>query len=224
MAISLEPLFLGTLLVIKVSGFALVMGILWGLWGAFSHIKNPLGLGFVCAFINLVIKGLPEIIVIFAFYFAGPVVYEWTVGHPLPFDGLWMGVIGLGALFGAYATGVFLSAYGAIGKGPLVAGKALGLNRFQVLRYLIFPQGLRHCLMPLSNLWLILLKDTALLSLIGGMELLGQAQILAAYTLEPLKYYGAACLIYLALSSVSGWGFQQWQKRLLAPVSAKEGV
>ena len=113
------------------------------------------------------------------------------------------GVIALGLIFSAYASQVFRSAFLAIDHGQLDAGKALGFTRMQIFMRIEVPQSWRHAIPGLGNLWLVLLKDTAIVTLIGLTDLMNQAKIAASTTREPFTYYLIAALIYLVITSIS---------------------
>ncbi|MNJ08403.1 Arginine ABC transporter permease protein ArtQ [compost metagenome] len=113
------------------------------------------------------------------------------------------GVIALGLCFGAYATEVFRGAILAIPKGHREAGLALGLSKTRIFSKLILPQMWRMALPGLGNLFMILMKDTALVSVIGLEEIMRQAQNGVTNTKLPFTFYMAAACIYLCLTIVA---------------------
>jgi len=124
--------------------------------------------------------------------------------------------VALGAVFSSYASEVFLSAFRAIPHGQYEGGYALGLSRWQTLRLVVLPQLVRIALPGLSNLWLILLKDTALVSVIGLSDIIRQTSIAARVTKQAFLFFGIACLIYLALAILSSFAFaaiERWAGR-----------
>jgi polar amino acid transport system permease protein len=106
----------------------------------------------------------------------------------------------------SYSSEVFLSAFRAIPHGQYEAADAMGLHRRQALRLIILPQIVRLALPGLSNLWLSLMKDTALVSVITLNDLLRQTQVAVSSTKQPFFFYAVACLLYLGLSMVSSVG------------------
>jgi polar amino acid transport system permease protein len=116
------------------------------------------------------------------------------------------GMVALGAVFSAYASEVFLSAFRAIPKGQYEGGYAIGLSNGQTMRLVVLPQLIRIALPGLANLWLILLKDTALVSAIGLTDILRQAGVAARVTKHAFLFFGVATLIYLVLSIISSFG------------------
>ena len=116
------------------------------------------------------------------------------------------GMVALGVVFSSYASEVFLSAFRAIPHGQYEGGYAIGLTNGQTMRLVVLPQLIRIALPGLANLWLILLKDTALVSAIGLADILRQAGIAARVTKHAFLFFGVASLIYLVLAIISSFG------------------
>ena len=131
-------------------------------------------------------------------------------------NGFVAGMVALGLVFSAFASEVFLGAFRGIGKGQYEAGSALGLSRFQTMQLIIVPQLIRLALPGLSNLWMVLLKDTALVSVIALDDLLRKTNIAVGATKEPFFFYFVACMIYLVMSIISSIGIDRinaWAQR-----------
>jgi polar amino acid transport system permease protein len=116
------------------------------------------------------------------------------------------GMVALGVVFSSYASEVFLSAFKAVPAGQYEGGYAIGLSRWQTMRLVVLPQLIRIALPGLANLWMILLKDTALVSAIGLNDILRQAGVAARVTKQAFLFFGVAALIYLVLAIVSSVG------------------
>ena len=126
------------------------------------------------------------------------------------------GMVALGLVFSAFASEVFASAFKGVPEGQGEGASALGLTRIQTMRLVTAPQLIRLALPGLANLWLILLKDTALVSVIAVDDLMRQVRVAAGSEREPFFFYAVALLIYLALSIVSSFGIQgveRWSER-----------
>jgi polar amino acid transport system permease protein len=168
-----------------------------------------------------IFRGLPELLTIFIIYYGGQILAREAVGLVVPgarveITGFLAGMIALGIVFSAYAGEVFVSAFQGIPKGQWEGAEALGLHRFQVMRLVIAPQLIRLALPGLANLWLILLKDTSLVSVISLDELTRMSSVAARVTREPFFFYGIACLTYLAMSIISSIGIaavERWSER-----------
>jgi polar amino acid transport system permease protein len=124
------------------------------------------------------------------------------------------GMIALALVFSAYASEVLSSAFRAIPKGQYEAGSALGLRPGKTMRLIILPQLVRIALPGLGNLWMILLKDTALISVIGLGDILRQTGVAARVTKEAFFFYGIACLLFLLLAMASSIVFSKIEIRV----------
>lgn len=154
------------------------------------------------------LRGLPEILVVFLIYFGLTQLVFLLTGEFVEFSAFWCGVVSLAIIFAAYASQSLRGAIKAIPLGQWESGAALGLNRRQVFLKIIMPQVWRHALPGLSNQWLVLLKDTALVSLIGVEDLMRQAELINAATHKPFTWYGIAALIYLIITLISQYGIR----------------
>ena len=124
------------------------------------------------------------------------------------------GVFALSLIFASYASQLYVGGDSmTIPKGQWESGAALGLSRPYTFINLIMPQVWRHALPGLSNQWLVLLKDTALVSLIGVDDLMRQAGYINTNTHEPFTWYGIAALIYLVITLISQAGIRKLELR-----------
>jgi polar amino acid transport system permease protein len=113
------------------------------------------------------------------------------------------GVTALSIAFGAYATEVFRAALMELPRGQWESAYAMGMTRRQTFFCIILPQVWRLALPGLGNLFQVLLKDTALVSVVGLDELMRQAYVASGYTKEPFTFYLTAAFIYLGLTAVA---------------------
>lgn len=196
-------IILGVWETIKVAFFSLTLGLFFGLSGALGEASKITWLRYVCIGLTSIIRGIPELLVIFLVYFGGSIALAVLFGHYVNVSPFLAGVVALSLLFGAYAAQVFRGAFAVIPTGQAEAGRALGLTRWQIFRLIELPQAWRYALPGIGNLWLILLKDTSLVSLIGLSELMNKSQLAASTTHQPFTFYSIAAIIYLLLTSVS---------------------
>lgn len=167
-----------------------------------------------------VFRGLPELLTLFIVYYGGQILLQKVVAlfgdGRAEVNGFVAGFVALGLVFAAYASEVFLGAFRGIGKGQYEAAHALGLKTLPTMRLVILPQLIRLALPGLANLWLVLLKDTSLVSVIALDDLLRKANIAVGATKQPFFFYFVACMIYLAMSVVSSIGIvgiERWSDR-----------
>lgn len=179
--------------------FALSMATLFLLLG---QLKNRFINGFILVY-STIIRGIPEILVIFLTFFGAAVILTKIFGSYTELSPFFAGVLALGLVFAAYTYEVLRGAFEAIPKGQFEASKALGISGTQSFFHIIFPQLMQRALPGLSNLWLILLKETSLVSVIGLEELMRKSSLAAGVKHDPLFYYCYGALFYLAITAFS---------------------
>lgn len=191
---------------IRLSLASVALGLLLGLAGASAKISNSRLLRGVGGFYTSVVRGVPETLWVLMAYFGTVSLMNWLgsyFGNPyLTLSPFLAGTLALGLCFGAYATEVFRGALLAVPPGQKEAGLALGMSNARIFWRITLPQLWRVALPGLGNLYLILLKDTALVSLITLDELMRKAQVAANATREPFTFYFTAALIYLVLTMI----------------------
>ena len=188
---------------------SLVGGMVLALAFSAAELSKRSWLVWPVATLTTIIRGLPELLVVLVIYFGSTQVLFLITGEYVEFSPFACGVLALSLLFASYATQTLRAALNAVPAGQRLAALALGLGKSHIFFRIVLPQAWRHALPGLGNQWLVLLKDTALVSLIGVNEMMRQAQMASASTYEPFTWYAAAALIYLAISLVSEFGLKQ---------------
>jgi octopine/nopaline transport system permease protein len=203
-----DELFRATLMTIAVSITAMIIGF------SFAAIFTPLklskykSLNLVANIYTTVIRGVPELLVIYLFFFGGSgaimfVASMFGYNDYIEINAFVTGSFAIGIISGAYSTEVFRGAIQSIDKGQFEAAKVLGLSKFIQFHKIIFPQMLRLAIPNLSNVWQITLKDTSLISVTGLVEIMRQSYIAAGSTRDPLFFYSFAAVLYLLLTFLS---------------------
>ena len=203
----------GALMTVKLALSALCLGLVLGLLGALAKTSPYKPLQWLGGFYSTLVRGVPELLWVLLIYF-GTVNLMRALGEffgnpDLALSAFAAGVIALGLCFGAYATEVFRGAILAIPKGHREAGVALGLSKWRIFTKLIMPQMWRIALPGLGNL----MKDTALVSVIGLEEIMRHAQIGVTMSKQPFTFYMVAALMYLGLTVVAMTGMHFLEKR-----------
>ena len=203
-----DELAIATLMTIAVSISAMVIGFV------FAAIFTPLKLS-KRKYLNLisnsyttVIRGVPELLVIYLFFFggSGAIMYVASIfgyNDYIEINAFITGSFSIGIISGAYSTEVFRGAIQSIDKGQFEAAKVLGVSKFTQFYKIILPQMLRLAIPNLSNVWQITLKDTSLISVTGLVEIMRQSYIAAGSTRDPLFFYSIAAVLYLLLTYLS---------------------
>ena len=203
-----DELFYATLMTIAVSITAMLVGFFFALIFTPLKLSKYKTLNLVGNFYTTVIRGVPELLVIYLFFFggSGAIMYVASIfGYYeyIEINAFITGSMAIGIISGAYSTEVFRGAIQSIDKGQFEAAKVLGINKFGQFYKIILPQMLRLAIPNLSNVWQITLKDTALISVTGLVEIMRQSRIAAGATRDPLFFYSIAALIFLMLTFLS---------------------
>ena len=215
-----DELLAGLWITVSLALSTLPFGLALGFAVALARRSSRWWANDLAAAFTTVFRGLPELLTLFLIYYGGSTLIQmafqafgWGYVEVSPFVA---GMIALGLVFASFAAEVFSSAFKGIPHGQDEGAAALGLSRLQTMRLVIAPQLVRLALPGLANLWLILLKDTALVSVIAVDDLMRQTRVAAGSEREPFFFYAVACGIYLTLSIVSSAGVKRvetWSER-----------
>lgn len=218
----------GTILTIKLSLTSLIFGLFFGLLGAVAKRSPVWFIKKLADIYTTVVRGLPELLVVFAIYFGAEILVSsltYKIGYTqrIELGSFWPGVMALSVMFGAYATEVFRMAIEEIPKGQWESAQSLGMRPFQTFWRIILPQMWIVALPSLGNLFLVLLKDTALVSLIGLKDLIYYSSRAAQSTQAPFTFFLVAALVYLGLTIVvtSLISFCEWRANPAARYAKK---
>ncbi len=194
-------------ILIAISGFAI--GSVIGTFGAWAKVSGGKTIRFIADGYTTVLRGIPDLLVIYLFYFGGSAAVT-AIGRFfgsdgfIGFPGFLAGALAVGITSGAQQTEVFRGAFKAVHRGEIEAAIACGMSRGLRFRRIIAPLTVRHALPGMGNVWQVVLKESALVSITGVVELLRQAQIGAGSTGMPFNFYVVAGATYLAISTLSG--------------------
>ncbi|AYC34680.1 ABC transporter permease subunit [Pseudomonas cavernae] len=207
----------GTLMTIQLALSALALGLVLGLLGALAKTSPFRTLQWLGGTYSTLVRGVPELLWVLLIYFGTVNLMHGIgalVGNPsLELSPFAAGSIALGLCFGSYATEVFRGAILAIPRGHREAGQALGLSKTRILWRLILPQMWRIALPGLGNLFMILMKDTALVSVIGLEEIMRRSQIAVTASKQAFTFFLVAAFIYLGLTILAMIGLYWLEKR-----------
>jgi len=203
-------------LAVAITGFAI--GVMIGILLAWGRIAGNPGIRMGCEAYTTVMRGIPDLLVIYLFYFGGSLAVtnlfqsfgrEGFTGIP-PFLA---GAAAIGCISGAYQSEVYRGAFRALSPGEIDAGRSVGMHRWLLFRRIIAPQVARHALPAIGNIWQMALKESALISITGLVELMRQSQIAAGSTRRPFEFYLIAAGIYLTITWVTQIGFEAMERR-----------
>ena len=203
-----DELFYATLMTIAVAITAMFIGFFFALIFTPLKLSKNKFLNLIANSYTTVIRGVPELLVIYLFFFGGSAAIMFVAsifgyGEYIEINAFMTGAFSIGIISGAYSTEVFRGAIQSIDKGQFEAANVLGLSKFGKFFKIILPQTLRLALPNLSNVWQITLKDTSLISVTGLVEIMRQSYIAAGSTRDPLFFYSFAAVLYLLLTYLS---------------------
>lgn len=199
------PILQGALVTLEIALLAYAIGLLLGLLGASARLSHWRPLQATAVGYSTLVRAIPELLLIILLYYAGPQAFNSALDAlgwdgSLAISGFATAVGVLAFVQGAYMTEVFRGAILAIPRGQLEAADAYGFSRWIRFRRIVVPAMLPNALPGMSNLWLILIKDTALVSVIGFEELFFTAQQAAASTRSYFLFYAVAGALYLVMT------------------------
>ncbi len=209
----------GVFITISLALATLPVGLVIGFFVALAKRSDEPSLRLAGNVYTTIFRGLPELLTLFVVFYGGQIavgqiIRFFSPGAVVEINSFVAGMVALGVVFSSYCSEVFLSAFRAIPAGQYEGGYAIGLSKGQTMRLIILPQLIRVALPGLANLWLNLLKDTALVSAIGLPDTLRQAGIAARVTKEAFLFFGVACLVFLVLAMISSIGIHAIERKV----------
>ncbi len=212
-----DQLLSGTWVTIQLALISLVIAVLFGLLGAWAKLSKNFVAQKTAAGYTTVVRGVPDLVLILLVFYGGQELAN-SIGTV---TGLWeyaeisqfaAGVGTIGIVFGGYMTETFRGAILAIPKGQIEAGVACGMTRFTIFRRIIWPQMVRYALPGFSNNWLVQIKSTALVSVIGLQDVVYNGFVAGRSTRQLFTFMFAVLMIYLVLTAISDAGLR-WLDR-----------
>lgn len=201
-------IFQGALLTIGVALASLLLAVILGIVGTRARLAQSRIARSSAIIYTTLIRGVPELVLMLLVFFGGQVLVNQlaaAVGYEeyIDINPFIAGTLTIGFIYGAYMSETFRGAILAVPNGQLEAGRAFGMNRWQVFRRILLPQMVRHALPGFGNNWLVLLKTTALVSIIGLDDMVRKAALAAGATRQPFTFYFVVALGFLAFTTVS---------------------
>ncbi|UUM31542.1 ABC transporter permease [Vibrio japonicus] len=220
-------IFKGAIVTIEVALLSLLLAVILGMLGALAKMAPYRWARAIATLYTTVIRGIPDLVLMMLIFFGGQILlnntlysineslnewfassdpnHEWTSYLPdyIDVSPFIAGVLTIGFIFGAYMAETFRGAIMAVDKGELEAAKAYGMSSVMTFRRILLPQMIRHALPGFGNNWLVLLKTTALVSIIGLEDMVRTSSLAAGSTKMPFTFYMVVAIIFLFFTSVS---------------------
>ncbi|WP_105385117.1 ABC transporter permease [Neorhizobium alkalisoli] len=200
-------LLTGALATLFISAGAYLLGMILGLVGALGKLSGPRPIRFTLNVYTTVVRAVPELVMIVALFYAGTSGLNHVLSlagmGPIEVNGLVAAIAVLGFVQGAYMTEVIRGAILSIPVGQVEAAKAFGMRPTMRFRRIVLPSLLPNALPGFANLWLSVIKDSALIAVVGYQELALAARVAASNTKQYMLFFLAAAAIYLAITITS---------------------
>ena len=216
--ISYFPLILkGMLLTVEVALLSLLIAILLGMIGAVARLsKSRIARGIAGTY-TTIIRGIPDLVLMTLIFFGGQILVN-DIGEKLGWDYIDVnpfvaGVLTIGFIFGAYFAESFRGGILAVSRGEIEAGYAFGMTPLQVFFRITLPAMVRHALPGFGNNWLVMVKTTALVSVIGLQDMVYNAGLAGGSTRKPFTFYCVVAFLFLVITGVSDVGMRWMDKR-----------
>ena len=213
----LPTIFSGLGVTLAIAVLSLVVACVFGLLGAIAKLSGSRVARGAAETYTTLIRGVPELVLMLIIFYGGQILLNelveaqgWDYIDVPPFVA---GTLTIGFIFGAYLTETFRGAILAVPRGQMEAAAAYGLTRGQALRRILLPQMVRHAIPGFANNWLVMVKATALVSIIGLDDMLHRANMAASATREPFTFFMLVAALYLAITTVSILLLSRLEKR-----------
>ena len=187
---------LGQTLILALWGlfFGCILGIVFGLA---SVVNNKVSRFISAVYVNI-IRGIPMIVLAFFVYFGIPYGMK-NIGFPIIFSTLQAGIICLSLNCGAYMSEIIRAGIQSIDPGQMEAARSLGLSYWRSMFRVVLPQAIKNMIPSIVNQFIITLKDTSILSVIGFPELVSNAQNVIAYSFRSFEIWAIVAVMYLVV-------------------------
>ncbi len=214
----------GAVLTIEVAVLSLILAVVLGMLGAIAKISPYRWARGIATVYTTIIRGIPDLVLMMLIFFGGQILLnnslysinetlngwfsngdDWVQYLPdyIDVSPFVAGILTIGFIFGAYMAETFRGAIMAVDKGELEAAKAYGMSAVLSFRRILLPQMIRHALPGFGNNWLVLLKTTALVSIIGLEDMVRVSSLAAGSTKMPFTFYMTVSIVFLLFTSVS---------------------
>ena len=190
----------GVLVTIEITSVAVLAGVIIGLIMALCKMSKKKILKIPAIMYIEAIRGTPIFVQILLFYFGLPPVLSNIFNTKVTFTAIVAGMIVCSINSGAYVAEIFRAGIQSIDKGQMEAARSLGLSHTQAMRHIILPQAFKRVLPPLGNEFIVLLKETSILAVVGVQELTGKSRLHVANTFDPFFTYTGVAITYLILT------------------------
>lgn len=209
-----DELLIGASITVKLAVYSFIIAFFLGLVLSSLALSRNVISRWLWNALASVMMGVPSILVVFFIYYNSSLILEQIFGTSPEITPFIAGVTGLAIVYSVYVGEAIRGAVINTDRGQFDAAQALGLRRWMMWFYVILPQVFRLALPGLTNIWMVVLKDTALISLVGLSDLVRVADVAAAVTKQPFIFYLFVGFVYIVFSSATMLIARQIEKRV----------
>lgn len=207
----------GMIVTVEVALLSLLLSLILGILAASARLYGGSVAKAIATSYTTVIRGIPDLVLMMLIFFGGQILVN-KVGDKfgwgyIDIDPFIAGVLTIGFIFGAYMGETFRGAIMAVHKGEIEAGHAYGMTGFQVFRHITFPAMVRHAIPGFFNNWLVLVKTTALVSVIGLEDMVYSAKVAGDTLRQPFTFYVLVGGLFLLITAVSDLAMKWFERR-----------
>ena len=204
----------GAVVTVQLTCGAVIIGIILGCLAGMGRVSRNGFLRAISGVYVYVLRGTPMLLQIFFIYFGVPQIYLAVTGEPMMPSPIKAGIIALGINSGAYVAEIVRAGIQAVPKGQMEAARSLGMTHQKSMRHIILPQAFRKIIPPLCNEFIVLLKDSSLVSVIGAGELMYSAKVMGARYYDYVQFLFGAGVVYLILTFIISQALAALERKL----------
>lgn len=212
------PLILkGMIVTVEIALLSLLLALSLGILSATARLYGGPISRFIATIYTTVIRGIPDLVLMMLIFFGGQIMVN-NIGESFGWDYIDIdpfiaGFITIGFIFGAYMGETFRGAIMSVDKGQIEAGHAYGMTSLQVFTHITFPGMIRHAIPGFFNNWLVLVKTTALVSVIGLEDMVFNAKVAGDTLRQPFTFYMIVGALFLVITAVSELAMKWLERR-----------
>ncbi|AMA62426.1 amino acid ABC transporter permease [Kurthia gibsonii] len=197
----------GALLTLEISAISLLLSLPIGIIFGFGRISRNIGVRLIASTYVEIMRGVPLLVLLMFVYFG--------LGAIFGLSSYWSAIVSLAVFEGAFLAEIFRSGIQSVPKGQMEAARSSGMSNFQAMRYIILPQAIRRTLPPAASQFIMLIKDSSLVSVIAGVDLTLKAKNLVSSSFRALEIWAFVAVIYFIMTFSLSLLIRYFEKRML---------
>ena len=212
----------GMLLTLEVAILSLLLSVVLGFLGSLAKLSKSRIAKVIATIYTTLIRGIPDLVLMTIIFFGGQIIIN-NIGDSLGWEYIDIspfiaGTLTIGFIFGAYMTETFRGAILAVSLEEIEAARAFGMTKWKIFSRITFPLMIRHALPGFGNNWMVLVKTTALVSVIGLQDMVYNANLAGGSTRQPFTFFMVVAILFLFITGISDFGLRWAHHRFTSGV------